>query len=73
MTYSFPKLNNILPPFQKNIRYFGIFIYITFAMHLDIHCIYIHSKNHEFRNVKTNLQCRKKGSIYVVVTNDRSF
>jgi len=35
-------------------------------MHLDIHYAYMHSKNYEFRNIKTNLEQKK----YVIVTTN---
>jgi hypothetical protein len=46
----------VLPPVQI-IRRFGfssLARYITFAMHLDIHYVYIHNKSNVSRNAKTS-------------------
>jgi hypothetical protein len=49
----------VLPPFQ--IRNFGFFRYIAFAMYLDIHYVWIHSKNNIAKKAKTsyNLEWRE--------------
>jgi hypothetical protein len=43
----------LLPPFQI-VGCFSKSTYINFAMHLNIHCVYIHSKNYVSWFVKTN-------------------
>ena len=53
-------MNTNLLHTYRIIKYFGFSRYIAFAMHLDIHYVYIHNKSNAFRKAKTSYNLERR-------------